>query len=228
MAKTATSTFLIGLVAWLVLAPADAQVRPPAFAPAAEAAQPLLVSDRDHRGDRDRRHGRDRNWRMGDGRDRHDGRGDDRRRHWSGNDRHDGRKDWTRKDWDRKDWTRKDRDRRDWGHRGADRHQWGIRRSDRNDPRDRDGRNHSNDRPGRDLYRRHDRPADTYTGGGGVWRDPGNGTYVYSGDGGIGGSNMKILEVPTRRGPKVIGIAPDSFEAACDYAGDVCIIRPGR
>ncbi|KGF67547.1 hypothetical protein LL06_21625 [Hoeflea sp. BAL378] len=201
MAKTATSTLLIGLAAWLLLAPAHAGTRPPAFAPAAEAAQPLPVSDRS----------RDRDWRMGDRGDRHDGRRDDRRRQWSGNDRHDGRT--------------------DWGRRGADGQQWGIRRTDRSDiydRRDRDFRSDRNDHRGRDLHRRDRRPADTYSGGGGVWHDPGNGTYVYSGDGRAGGSGMRIIEVPTRRGPKVIGIAPGSFEGACDYSGDVCVIRPKR
>ncbi|MBC7284319.1 hypothetical protein [Hoeflea sp.] len=145
----------------------------------------------------------------------------DVRRHWDRDRRHD--RDWhkkrirdraDRRDARRRHWSGNTRydERKDWGHRAGDSADWGIRRSDRH----------------RDLYRNRDRRADTYSGGGGVWRDPGNGTYVYGGDSRVGGSGLRIIEVPTRRGPKVLGIAPESFEGACDRSGRVCIIRPGR
>ena len=102
------------------------------------------------------------------------------------------------------------RDRDDWGRRGADNRDWGVRRDKRY---------------GKDFYSG-ETPAGTYSGGWSAWRDPGNGTYTY-GDG-VGGDGMRIIEVPTRKGPKVLGVAPKSFEGACDRSGGVCIIRPSR
>ncbi|MBA70775.1 MAG: hypothetical protein CML30_18060 [Rhizobiales bacterium] len=115
-----------------------------------------------------------------------------------------------RDDWRRKKWSRHDRD--DWGQRGGDNRDWGIRRDKRY---------------GKDFYG-DQTPAGTYSGGWSAWRDPGNGTYSHSDGDGVGGDGMKIIEVPTRNGPKVLGVAPDSFEGACDRSGGVCIIRPGN
>ena len=132
-------------------------------------------------------------------RDRHRDRGHDRG-HDRGRDR----------DWhDDRRGDRHDRD--DWGRRG-DRRDWGIRRDKRY---------------GRDFYR-DETPAGTYSGGWSAWRDPGNGTYTHSDGDGVGGDGMRIIEVPTRNGPKNLGVAPDSFEGACDRSGGVCIIRPGN
>ncbi|WP_194086910.1 hypothetical protein [Pseudohoeflea suaedae] len=117
---------------------------------------------------------------------------------------------------DRDDWKkhrRSDRrDRDEWGRRGSDKHHWGKRRDERY---------------GKDFYSG-DVPAGTYSGSWSAWEDPGNGTYTYSQGNGVGGDGMRIFEVPTRAGPKVLGVTPESFEGACDTSGGVCIIRPGN
>tara|TARA_Y100000780_G_C13620175_1_gene392209 strand:- start:38 stop:562 length:525 start_codon:yes stop_codon:yes gene_type:complete len=129
---------------------------------------------------------------------------DRERRHHEGGYHHRDRDDW------RKHRRSDRRERDDWGHRGAGKRDWGMRRDKRY---------------GKDFYSG-ETPAGTYSGGWSAWRDPGNGTYTY-GDG-VGGDGMRILEVPTRKGPKVLGVAPKSFEGRCDSSGGVCIIRPSN
>ena len=110
-------------------------------------------------------------------------------------------------------------------HRDRDRHR--DRGHDRGHDRGRD-RDWHDDRRGDRHDRRDETPAGTYSGGWSAWRDPGNGTYTHSDGDGVGGDGMRIIEVPTRNGPKNLGVAPDSFEGACDRSGGVCIIRPGN
>lgn len=173
-------------------------------------------SDFRDRDDRDNHHHRDRDWRDHDrhdhDRDRRSGR--DRDRH------HRDRDGWQDDGWDRRDRGWSYNDRRDWG-----------RRHDRG-PKIVDGWQRHHDRS--DFYGDGGLPdhldgLGTYSGDLSASRDRHNGNYFYVDRNGRfdrDDATMGILTGPGRRGPSIIGIAPDGFESVCDRRGGVCVIRP--
>lgn len=64
----------------------------------------------------------------------------------------------------------------------------------------------------------------TFSGSISAVRERKNGIYFYRDRTNVGG--MKILSAPSPKGPKIIGVTPESFEAACDSQGSVCVIKP--
>ena len=64
----------------------------------------------------------------------------------------------------------------------------------------------------------------TFSGSISAVRDRKNGIYFYRDRANVG--ELKILTAPSPTGPKIIGVTPESFEAACDQQGSVCVIKP--
>jgi len=69
----------------------------------------------------------------------------------------------------------------------------------------------------------HIRNLGTFSGNISAVRDRTNGIYLYRDRNKVGG--MKILTAPSPKGPKIIGVTPESFKAACDKHGSVCVIK---